>query len=168
MGIVVFILVLRSSYSNLLRVEKKPILSWLVTLTVVTALRIAAFWIFLKSGESTAGLKEKLSEVGTIPWPAILGVFWEDFCHSMPLVILESMFSSKWFMPLRILALVTVMIAFGMGHVYEGVGSAVLIAFYIPLSMKMGKKYGFGTVVICHMLYDLCTILTVKWMLGQL
>ena len=167
MGLIMITMVLRSSYSALLRIEKKPILSWIGILVMSTALRMAVFYAFLKSGLPTDAIKAKLAGVSSIPWPAALGVFWEDACHSLPLVILGSMWPSKWAMPLRIIALMIVMTAFGLGHIYQGLGAACLLAFYIPLSMKMGKKYGFGTVIICHTLYDLFTIFLVKWMVGQ-
>ncbi len=161
-------LVLRSSYAYLLRIEKKPIFSWIGMLSIVSVLRLAFFWAFIKSGASTTALKAQLAGVNSIPWVAALGVFWEDACHSLPLVILGAMWPSKWAKPFRILAFLIIMVAFGLGHIYQGLGAACLLAFYIPLSMKMGKKYGFGTVMICHTLYDLFTIFLIKWVVGQL
>jgi len=168
MGIVMITLVLRSSYAYLLRIEKRAVFSWIGIISVATLFRIAMFLLALKSGLSMVELKTKLAPVLSLPWAAALGVFWEDACHGLPLVILGAMWPSKWAMPMRIAALLIVMTAFGLGHVYQGFGAAFLLAFYIPLSMKMGKKYGFGTVILCHTLYDLFTIFMVKWMVGQM
>lgn len=168
MGLLMITIVLRSSYAAFLRIEKKAVFSWIGMLSGVTLLRLALFWAFLKSGAPTAGLKAQLAGVNSIPWVAALGVFWEDACHGLPLVLLGAMWPNKWAAPLRIIAFLTIMIAFGLGHVYQGFGAAFLLAFYIPLSMKMGKKYGFGTVMICHTLYDLFTIFLIKWVVGQM
>ena len=168
MGLVMIFLVLKSSYASLLRIEPKPVFAWAGLLTISTAIRCGLFLLFLKSGLPTAPFKAQLAGVDSIPWAASLGVFWEDACHSLPLVILGLMWPSKWMKPFRILALILVMIAFGLGHIYQGFIAAFLLSFYIILSMKMGKKYGFGTVILCHTLYDLFTILTVKWMIGHL
>ena len=85
----------------------------------------------------------------------------------MPLVLASLMFQkSKMYSWLSKPLLVLVMLSFACGHIYQGLFPALAISLYIPVAMKMGKKYGFGTVMISHMLYDMSTLLSIRWMLG--
>jgi hypothetical protein len=63
-------------------------------------------------------------------------------------------------------AIATVMVSFGLGHVYQGWAAAAMLSFYIPFTFKKGQEVGFGTVMLCHTLYDLATILVMKAFLG--
>jgi hypothetical protein len=102
-----------------------------------------------------------------IPWQTTLGVFWEDAVHALPLVLLGKMFANKtWYKIAKWPLLAAVMCSFGAGHLYQGVLAACMLSFYIPFSMKMGEKHGFGTVMLCHMMYDLITLLSIGWIVG--
>lgn len=163
MGIMMVYLTLKSEYKNLLRVEKKAVFNWVKILAMV------CFWRFLlfKFAASDGMIQQARSMAHLIPLPAIFGVFWEDACFSMPLVLASLMFQkSKLYSWLSKPLLVLVMLAFACGHIYQGLFPALAISLYIPVAMKMGKKYGYGTVMISHMLYDMSTLLSIRWMLG--
>jgi hypothetical protein len=52
---------------------------------------------------------------------------------------------------------------FGSYHLYQGVFTAVLISFYpYFISRKYAIRTSFATVMACHVLYDVCTLLTLK------
>lgn len=164
MGVIMIYLTWASQYRSVLKIDPIAILKFCRALVLIAALRFIIFHYFTPDAiiQQTRGMTD------LIPWQALLGVFWEDACHSMPLVLAGLMFgANKWFKRLSLPLLAIVMLSFGSGHIYQGAMSASLIAFYIPLAMKMGKKYGFGTVMICHILYDLSTFLSFKWMLGH-
>lgn len=169
MGIFMMVTVFRSEHRDLLKVSTKPILKWIGYLGVITAIRLFSFWMIKQSGTDTSIVIEKLSPVNTIPWQGIFGVFWEDAMHGLPLALLARGLPSKWWSKLTSwAATVLIMLSFGSGHMYQGLLSAFLIMWYIPFSVKVGQKHGFGTVMICHILYDLATIFCVKWALGNL
>lgn len=164
MGIFMLFAVYHSEYKDLLRVQWKPIMKWLLFIVALTAYRIAVFKFF--SGNET--LHNQTQGAMMIPWQATLTVFWEDACHGLPLAILSRYLGTdKWWKKLvTLVAIIFTMFAFGLGHVYQGTVAAFFLSFYIPYTFKKGQEIGFGTVMICHTLYDLATILTIKNFLG--
>lgn len=85
-----------------------------------------------------------------------LMVFWEDTVFGMSCYYLYKYLKKRFAIPLIVL----VSIFFGLGHAYEGlvaIGVASLYPFFI--SRPYGEKYGFGTVAVCHILYDFSVFL---------
>lgn len=164
MGLFMFYATYQSKYRDLLRVEWKAVLKWCVFLGIVTVYRIIMFKIF--AGNDT--LKDMTSGAMTIPWQATLTVGWEDMCHGLPLAIFALALGqdSLWKKILTWIAIIAVMISFGLGHVYQGVIAAAALSLYVPYTFKKGQQFGFGTVMICHVLYDLVTVLTLQNFLG--
>jgi hypothetical protein len=153
----------KSQFKDLLRIEKKPLIKWSVFLLFLTVYRI----LTVKYLAETEMYKDALKNVAVIPWQATLTVFWEDACHTLPLVLLRRMLGTKWYMlPVHFLLLALVTLSFGSGHIYQGYIVSAFLMLYIPFTMKLGEKYGFGTIMAGHTLYDLSTILAIKWMLG--
>lgn len=164
MGLFMVFAVYQSKYKDLLRVEPKAILKWVGCLALLTVYRIIIFKFF--SGNDK--LHDMTSGAMMIPWQATLTVFWEDACHGLPLAIIGLALGKDklWKKVLNYALLIGVMVSFGLGHVYQGYIAAACLSFYIPFSLKKGHEVGFGTVMICHTLYDLATILTIKTFLG--
>lgn len=163
LGILMIYMTWRSEHRNILRIEPAAILKFLKFLVMITLFRFVVF----KFLAPQAMVDAATSMANLIPIGAIFGVFWEDAVHSMPLVLAGLAYGShKWYPWLSKVALAIVMLSFAAGHIYQGTLAACGISLYILVSMGMGKKYGFGTVMICHILYDLTTILSFRWMLG--
>jgi hypothetical protein len=164
LGLAVLFAVAKSDYKALLRIDKKAVAKWGIFMILLMGFRI-----FTLGHIHSETLKESLQNVSWIPWPMTLTVFWEDACHGLPLAILKKMLGNRWFAkPLNLIALLTAMLSFGSGHVYQGFLAAALIMFYIPFSMQKGEEYGFGTVMLCHMMWDLSTVLSVQWVLRHM
>lgn len=152
---------IKTGHKDLVRVEKKGVKSWLKFLFILTVYRFLMFKLF------SFGKVADTSAVSQIPWPLTLTVFWEDACHGLPLLLIRNFIGKEWWTgPVNILLTLIVMLQFGLGHTYQGVAAAVALSFYIPVSIHMAKKYGFGTVMICHTLYDLVTVLSLKYLFG--
>jgi hypothetical protein len=164
MGLFMLYAVYQSSHKDLLRVQPKSIARFLLFLGALTIYRIVIFKFFSDNGT----LQDMTSGAAMIPWEATLTVFWEDACHSLPLVIFARWLGEDklWKKGLVGAAILMVMASFGLGHTYQGYWAALLLSFYIPFTYKKGQEVGFGTVMICHTLYDLATILTIKHFLG--
>lgn len=161
LGASVLVATILAGKKNLIRVEKKPVLDWVKFLAVVTFWRVIMFKLF-PSATASVG-----KNIAFLPWQLTLTVFWEDACHGLPLLMIKKAFgASKWLKPLYWAIVGLVMLEFGLGHVYQGVFAACLLSLYIPYSIKLGEKYGFGTVMVGHTLFDLTTILTVKFLMG--
>lgn len=160
LGLLIMLVVYFSDYRNLLRVEWKPIVKWIKLIGILTVYRIIVFKIF----EGNATLESMTSGAKTIPWEVSFTVFWEDAVHGLPLAILAIWLGmDKWWKKAIIWTAITVVaISFGLGHMYQGLLAAFLLSFYVPFTFKKGQEFGFGTVMICHMLYDLVTILTLQ------
>jgi hypothetical protein len=165
LGLFVIYAVRDSQYKDLLRVEFSPIVKFLKFMLIITAYRFIIFKFF-----TPHDMIEQIKETSNfIPIGATMGVFWEDAVHALPLVILGKMFGQKtWYKWIRWPLLIGVMLSFGSGHLYQGTFAAAALSFYIPFSMSKGDKYGFGTIMLCHMLYDALTLLSLRWMVGIL
>lgn len=158
-GAIVVGLVLAGGEKMLLRIKWNPILKWAGFLCLITFYRYVLAKLFDYHVDP--------DKVGMIPWTASLTVFWEDICHGLPLVLMKKLSgNAKLAKPIYWFLLVLTMFTFGLGHTYQGIIPAILISFYIPFSIKMAEKNGFGTVIICHMMYDAATFLFIKYMFG--
>jgi hypothetical protein len=155
MGLLMFTLVYFSEYRSILRVEKAPLIKFLKFMLYVTILRIVMFT--LTNSSSDLSYNENI-------WSLISVLFvpWEDLCHSIPLVLLGLLVNSKSkiFKAIQFLLMLVVMLAFGSGHLYQGMSSVFILSLYIPFTLWIGKKRGFGTVMVAHVIYDFVTVLT--------
>lgn len=161
-GIGVICAVLSTKQKDLLRINKRALIDWVRFLVVVTTIK---YFLYRMLHSSVA-----FDSIKSMPLPpigAVLTVFWEDAVHGLPLLILRKLIGvSKWTKPIHLLLLGTVMLEFGIGHLYQGILPSIFLSFYIPYSIKMGEKHGFGTVMIGHMLFDSFSMLFIKCVMG--
>lgn len=167
LGFLVLLAVYNSKEKKHIRIEKKAVIKFLTFMAFVSAVRFFILGLSAHLGLVSPGLVETLKTISSIPVPTIFGVYWEDACHGLPLLLLgNAIGDKKWLKPVYWAAMIAVMTAFGLGHMYQGVTASILLSLYIPASIHFAKKFGFGTVMLCHIAYDLVTILTTKAMLG--
>lgn len=157
-GIVMIAAVLAAGKKYLLRIQKESLWSFVKFMCWVTALRLILHKIFPENANHFRG-----SDI--MPWGVPFTVFWEDAIHGLPLLILREWIKDKKYLKyLYYPVLFLFMFEFALGHLYQGLGG-LFLGLYIPYSINMGKKHGFGTVMICHMLYDLCTMVFIRCLL---
>jgi hypothetical protein len=162
LGISVIGAVLMTDKKNLLRIRKAPLIKWMKFLILITAIRFSLYELFSNSHAFNAARNASFLPIGVA-----FTVFWEDAVHGLPLLILKKLIGvNKLVKPLHWLLTLVVMVEFGMGHMYQGVLPALVLSFYVPYSVKMGEKHGFGTVMIAHMLYDLSSMAFIKFIAG--
>jgi len=162
LGVMVMATVIAAGQKHLIRVEKKPLLKWIAFLGAITLWRF-----FISKIVDLHSVGEGAKQVTMLPWPIAFTVFWEDLCHGLPLLILRKLIGvNKWTRPIHLILTGIVMVEFGLGHMYQGPLAAVLLSFYIPYSVRKGEEHGFGTIMIGHMLYDLVTLLFVRYLIG--
>lgn len=155
LGIAMIIIVYFSKYREILHVNKRIVLKWATILLAVIPIKLALMYCLGK----TDTYSEITLAIKTIPWQMTLFVFWEDACHTMPLYILDKMTSTNWFIrPVYYALFLAVMVSFASGHAYEGSFAMISMLFYVPGTMYLAKKYGFGSIMICHVIYDLYMI----------
>ncbi len=91
----------------------------------------------------------------TMPKWTIGLVFWEDMFFAVPIYFMMKYMKRKW---LRNFFIVALSIMFGLGHEYEGPQAMLLLSFCpFFVTYHFGKKYGFGTTMCCHIIYDFFT-----------
>lgn len=162
LGIGVICAVMSTKQKSLLRINKVVLLDWIRFLVTVTIIRFCLYKLFPSSF-----IFHSIKHANFLPFGVGLTVFWEDAVHGLPLLILRKLIGSgKWAKKLHILLLCMFMVEFGIGHMYQGILQAVALSFYVPYSIKIGEKHGFGTVMIGHMLYDSFSMFFVRCLMG--
>jgi hypothetical protein len=163
LGVMIMGLVMAAGQKSLLRVEKKPLLKWIAFLGGLTIFR---FLMCKITGYQPVG--EGVKMISSVSPLIAFTVFWEDLCHGLPILILKKLIGvNKWCTKSAyMLMMLAVMVTFGLGHTYQGIWPAVFLSFYIPYSVQKGEQYGFGTIMIGHMLYDFVTFMFVRHLLG--
>lgn len=164
LGIFVVLATVFAGHKDVVRVEKQSVFKWVKFLFMLTIYRFILFKLF----PHFSIFVEAQKNITSIPWPLTLTVFWEDACHGLPLLLLQRWtgMDKTWKKVLNYTLMGLVMIEFGAGHMYQGIMAALFLMLYVPYSIKYAKKYGFGTVMICHTLFDLSTILAFKYLLS--
>jgi hypothetical protein len=134
-------------------------LKFLGLMAVVTAARFAIF----KMASHVPADPDSVATMQSIsPWQFML-VFWEDAFFTLPTIVLEKLGSSTF---ARNLMLGLSSVAFASGHIAYGLPWAFITLFYVPfISYRYGKKNGLGTVMACHITYDMVTWLTMMHIL---
>jgi hypothetical protein len=128
-----------------LKIDFEAIKSFLIFMLWLTLFRTVLFFM---SSNPIEGFLHLIN-----PW-LMLGVFWEDAVFVMPLIILKDKKNVPNVLYYTLFAISTAV--FALGHSYQGI-MGLTSAIYIYFSAKYGRQLGFGTVMICHTLYDLIT-----------
>jgi membrane protease YdiL (CAAX protease family) len=112
------------------------------------------FIIMVKT--AVAGNQVGLADVET--WQYTI-VFWEDAVFMTPIYYcFEKWGRNKWTIAVAVIC----SLAFGMGHIYHGLVGALVTCFYpYFISYRYAKKTSIGTVMACHVLYDLMLLYSV-------
>jgi hypothetical protein len=131
---------------NYLRVDFSAIKSFLLFMLWVSLFRAITFTV--QGGVSVPYLN-------SINPVTLLGVFSEDAIFVLPLVLLRDKGKLSKFVYAILFAISAAL--FSLGHMYQGlVGFTSII--YLFASAHFGRKFGFGTVMIGHILYDFITV----------
>lgn len=81
----------------------------------------------------------------------LAAVWWEDACFVLPYLLLYRFIGKQAYLFFPVF--VATSIVFMMGHAYQGPTGQVTFIFPF-ISFYYGKKYGAGTMMLCHILYD--------------
>lgn len=147
---------------KLLRVQWNSVASFIAIMALVICIRLACINFLYKNlpGFQIPTVPLELQIMGI--WNIAL-VFWEDAVFGMSIYWL--MRFKKWIAWPLIIAISAL---FGYEHMYQGIVVAGILSLYPYLiSYRYGSKYGFGTVMVCHTLYDFMTIYMI-WLLPYL
>ena len=144
---------------ELLRFDFQAVKSFIAIMVFLTFFRLALFSFGIDIfGENIVYLNKGLRQVSF--WKFSL-VFWEDSLFAIPIYYMKDKW--QWSKYLWV-PIVTISSAyFGIGHMYQ-FDAAFFFALVVPyfLFYRYGVKYGFGTTMTCHILFDMFTFLTFK------
>lgn len=155
-AIIINILLRFTKEKEIVRVTWSKVAEFCGFLALLFVIRICFFDFALASGLMNA-LPVPPPEISL--WRLAL-VFWEDTFFGIPIYFANKYIKNKWIFGAFVVVL---SLLFGSGHAYQGL-SGVIITSFLPyfICYKYGSKYGFGTTMISHILYDFSTIAAVK------
>ena len=101
-------------------------------------------------------LAGRIPNLPPVGFGSLFMVFWEDLLFAVLLIYYSEKVLPRWlFVPVVVIS----SLFFGAGHMYQGWFVALLLSLYpYFISYKFGKKYGFGTVMVAHVVYDLAIV----------
>lgn len=159
LGGLMFYAVKKSEYKDLLAFNLKAFLKFFAFLIALCVYRFFMIKLNLHHKLSV----HQLDVIKQIPLTSCLFVGWEDLCHSLPIVILKKMLpDKKWANAILFIFSGIITASFGIGHLYQGIFSAMLLSLYIPFGVNFIQKRGASTLMAGHVSYDFLTLLTVK------
>jgi len=143
---------------DMFRISWDKLAQFCAFLAMLFVFRIYQYMFMLNEG-LIKRLPEMPPELSGRLWTMGL-VFWEDMFFAVPLYFIWKYMNRKW---LQISLTVMLSILFGLGHAYQCLQGIAITAF-LPyfVSYHFGKKYGFGTSMCGHVLYDFSTMMAVK------
>ena len=129
----------------------------------VSVIRIALY-----SAEMDFGIIREIpkipGEISGSRWALSL-VFWEDVFFGMSLYFIHKYIKGRWSNYIKWTLTVLISSIFAYGHAYQGLLTVMIVSIYpYYISKRFGEKHGFGTVMVCHILYDNITFFTM-WLL---
>jgi len=146
---------------NLIRIEWNKVASFLGFLALLFCIRYSIFDIIKNiNPQSIINIINNPTLRYIHPYKFLL-VFWEDAFFGISSYWILKYFKKSISVPLVVL----LSGVFGYGHLYQGLYAVICLSFYpFFVSRRYGLKNGFGTVMICHILFDFSTFLTFRLM----
>ena len=151
----------RFTDKDILRIQLGSVTNFIGFLFIVVAFRICLTSLFKEFGIDMHSHIYKMAPIWTVGL-----VWWEDAFFALPIYFLyKYVQDTKYLKLIKILIVIALSTFFASGHMYQG-WMAVVVTFFYPyfMSYKYGKKVGFGTVMVCHILFDVVSRLTIKLM----
>jgi hypothetical protein len=138
-----------------IRVELDKVAKFLAFMAIVTAFRLALGSYFQTP---------PLSDSFPIQFWQFALVFWEDAYFVAPLYFTYKMRDHKYFKYVWYALAIYLSVDFGLGHAYQGLKGVIITSIYpVFISLRYSRKVGIGTVMVCHILYDMITYTTAKY-----
>lgn len=150
------VLLFRIFDKKTIRVDWQALGGFLAFMAVVTFLRISMYdLIRISDPEFFPTVHDDLMNM---PKFLFALVWWEDGFFVLPIALAHKFLTKRW----AVIFSIIFSVHFGVGHIYQGLGAVFVTALYpYFVAHRFGKKYGYGTVMVGHVLYDYITYYTV-------
>lgn len=148
----------RPPKEKFLRVDLDFISKFLAFMVIVTAFRLCTLDFLIEAVPEWTNrfLKPFQNMTSEISLWRLGVVWWEDAFFVLPVVYMQR-YSKKVWIPFAAL----IFACFGMGHAYQGIYAIFISMCYPILSLNLGREYGYGTMMVCHVLFDIIGFLTI-------
>jgi hypothetical protein len=156
-GILILLLVYWKD-RKILKFDLDVVGKFLTLMVILTFVRITLASIAAEFGIYPQHFNKGL---GMVPYWRLALVFWEDAFFAIPIYYMKDRWQWSKHIWLPIVAVLSII--FGLGHMYQGEWAffATLLVPYF-FFYRFGKRFGFGTTMVCHILFDMITIATFK------
>ena len=141
-GLFVFIFTIKK-YPYLLKVDVKQVIRFTIACVTLFSLQGIAYSFIREISYIDQSFLEGIN--------SLMGVWWEDACFVLPYLLLYNRFGKKAYFALPLFILTS--FYFSLGHLYQGPTGYVTFLFPF-ISFYYAKKYGAGTTMLCHIIYD--------------
>lgn len=142
------------------RIDYKAIRKFLIFMGCLSLFRMIIFYL-------TSNIIAT-EVVKTIPFTSLFWVFWEDaFFVLIPLALKKIIPKTGKMLYVNNIVFAIAMsgmsLLFMYGHSYQGNIGYLTVIYPFLIAYRYGIKVGFGTVMVCHVLYDIITYSTIKY-----
>jgi hypothetical protein len=143
---------------DVIRISWDKLAQWTAFLVILAIFRLLQYDFLLNAG-ALRGIPTIPPMIDMEKWTLGL-VFWEDMFFGVPLYYIWKYMNRKW---LQIALTLIISAVFAYGHAYQGI-TGVIWAAFLPyyVSYNVGKRYGFGTSMLGHIMYDVSTVYLIK------
>jgi len=149
-GMIVFFLALKK-YPDILKIEFSQVKRFTLALLLITTVQA----IFL----AYTGKETYIDNIYMNGINSLAGVWWEDSCYVLPYLIASKLLKNKSYLMFPFF--VASSAYFSLGHAYQGPSGYVTFLFPF-ISYHYAKKYGAGTTMICHVIYDTMLVMSLS------
>lgn len=156
-GLIIFALVYWKD-RDVLCVNLEKVHFFVFLMILLTLLRL---WLASVLNVFDLGITDINNGLSQVPFWTLGLVFWEDAFFGISIYYMIDKW--KWSKYIYLPIVATISIWFGLGHMYQ-FDLAYFATLVLPYMVfyKLGKKYGFGTTMVCHVIFDMFTFLTFK------
>lgn len=146
-----------TQHKDIMRISWDRVAQFSGFMLLLTFFRIAGYDFMFQTGIIDR-IPQMPPEVMFSKWTLML-VFWEDFFFGVSLYFIHKYMNGPITKYIKWALTVIISVLFGLGHAYQGM-QVVVITSLLPyfIVLKYGQKYGFGTTMVCHILYDNITL----------
>jgi len=143
---------------HILKIDLKAVQTFITLMILLTFFRFTMASVLAEMGVNVAQINKGLAH---IPFWRLALVFWEDAFFAIPIYYMKDKWKWSRYLWMPVVAILSV--TFAIGHIYQGQWAffATLLVPYV-IWYRYGKRFGFGTVMICHILFDQMTILAFR------
>ena len=146
----VICLVIYNTNKDLLKVKLDSVSKFLTFMVFVVAYKLTVISFFN-------------TPVSDAPFPfwSLSMVWWEDAVFAIPIYFISQSIRLNKLLKFSLILLISLL--FGVGHAYQGIVGILVTSLYpYFISVRYGKVHGFGTVMVCHIIYDMIIYSTIK------